>query len=289
MIKIQRKEYKRHGFAKQLASESVSIIGSYMTKTGQSGCGLTLEEKKKWMPLILAIDNKDIAFLKEVNKYFDTLSINVPYEGINLEDKLDETGEPINLEEYIKYRFIMGHPYVAKDQHAAESDEKKLFYIEDAEAELQVKSKKIGRSTKAYIELGKLIENEIKTDWILRALSVKHTSIGSIDKIASMKKQEKEIILDEIIKKDPEFFIELTLDDTLEYKAEIASMVEAGVLQRVGNDYINGTQNLGNINATIAFFKNPNESEKVIILKAKLKQYGKELKREEKVKKNKSE
>jgi len=282
MIKIQRKEYKRHGFAKQLASESVAIIGSYMTQTGQSGCGLSLEEKKKWMPLILAIDSKDIAFLKEVNKYFDTMSINVPYEGVSLDETIGEDGEPNNVEEFIKYRFIMGHPYVAKDPQAAEADEKKLFYIENAEAELQAKSKKIGKSTKAYIELGKLIENEVKIDWILRALSVKHTSIGSIDKIASMKKAEKEVALEEIVKKDPDFFITLTSDDTLEYRAEVASMVEAGIFQRVGNDYINGTENLGDINAVIAFFKNPNESEKVVILKAKLKQFGKELKREAK-------
>jgi hypothetical protein len=124
MIKIQRKEYKRHGFAKQLASESVAIIGSYMTKAGQSGCGLSLEEKKKWMPLILAIDSKDIAFLKEVNKYFDTMSINVPYEGVSLDETIGEDGEPNNVEEFIKYRFIMGHPYVAKDPQAAEADEK---------------------------------------------------------------------------------------------------------------------------------------------------------------------
>ena len=55
-------------------------------------------------------------------------------------------------------------------------------------------------------------------------------------------------------------------------KAFIFQCVDAGVIQREGNIYLDGTIELGSLDKTVAFFKKAEHSEKYTTLKVRLKE-----------------
>lgn len=288
-IKIQRKEVRRHGVHISLTQERSATIGGFLLKSGAVGTGITFEEMKKWMPGILGIEHTDTKFRSEVNKYYNNIMITVPYEGKELNITLDESGEPENLEDYLKYKFASIHPKVAQSKSISDVDQYKEYYIEDQVLELAKKTSKLKSKTNATIKFAELVNDEIKLDWVGRELTTKYAKeFGSITKFASLPKEEKELKVSEIFDKDPEYFMSVVSDSDLLFKAQIASMVESQILQKVGNEYIYGSEPLGDLNASIAYLKNPNNSEAYVTMLARLNNMGIGFKQKEKVVKEKS-
>ena len=97
-----------------------------------------------------------------------------------------------------------------------------------------------------------------------------------------LKQSDKELKVEDVIKKlgtehkqsGAEYFLEVISDPDLSYKAEISSMIEAKVIKKEGNRYLNGTINLGDLDGAIAWFKDPNNQSDYAILKARLEQFG---------------
>ena len=282
-VKIQRKEYTRFGFPNDLKNDVVAVIGSSMTSTGAVATGLSFEEKKKWMPQILQVEEKDVKFRAEVDKWFTNLYINVPFEGVILDISTDPDGEPEVLVDYVKYKYCLAYPECSPTKEDGDKNDRVRFYIEDAEFELSQKTNKFQKTKLAMLELVKVTDSIVKTDWVLRALSIKYPAItGSITSISKLNKDQKDLKLKEVMDKDPDFFKSICTDEHLEFKAEIESLVSSGIMQKIGNRYINGSDDLGDMDATIAYLKNPNNSETYMILKAKLTELGISLRREEK-------
>jgi hypothetical protein len=274
-IKIQRKEVRRYGVHISLTQERSATIGSFLLKSGAVGTGLTFEESKKWMPGIIGMEATDPKFRAEVNKYFNNIMIPVPYEGKELNITLDESGEPENLEDYLKYLFIKVHPKVAESKTVADMDQYKEYYIEDQALELTKKTKKLKSKTDATIKFAELISDEVKLDWVARELTNKYAKdLGSITVLTNLKLDEKSLKVAEIFEKDPEYFMSVVSDPDLSYKAQIASMVESQIFQKIGNEYVYGSEPLGNIDGAIAYMKNPNNSEAYTIMLAKLNSMG---------------
>jgi hypothetical protein len=288
-IKIQRKEVRRHGVHISLTQERSATIGSYLLKSGAVGTGITFEQSKRWMPGILGMESTDPKFRSEVNKYFNNIMIPVPFEGKELNITLDESGEPENLEDYLKYLFVKGHPKTAESKAVADTDQYKEYYIEDQALELTKKTKKLRSKTDATIKFAELISDEVKLDWVARELTTKYPKeLGSITMLTSLPKEEKELKVSEVFEKDPQYFMDVVSDPDLLFKAQIASMVESQVVQKVGNEYVYGSEPLGDLNAAIAYMKNPNNSEAYTIMLAKLNSMGVGFKHKEKVVKEKS-
>jgi hypothetical protein len=282
-IKIQRKEVRRYGVHISLTQERSATIGSFLLKSGAVGTGLTFEESKKWMPGIIGMEATDPKFRAEVNKYFNNIMIPVPYEGKELNITLDESGEPENLEDYLKYLFIKVHPKVAESKTVADTDQYKEYYIEDQALELTKKTKKLKSKTDATIKFAELISDEVKLDWVARELTNKYAKdLGSITVLTNLKLDEKSLKVAEIFEKDPEYFMSVVSDPDLSYKAQIASMVESQIFQKIGNEYVYGSEPLGNIDGAIAYMKNPNNSEAYTIMLAKLNSMGVGFKQKEK-------
>lgn len=282
-IKIQRKEVRRYGVHISLTQERSATIGSFLLKSGAIGTGITFEQSKRWMPGILGIEATDPKFRAEVNKYFNNIMIPVPYEGKELNITLDENEEPENLEDYLKYLFIKIHPKVAESKTIADMDQYKEYYIEDQALELSKKTKKLKSKTNATIKFAELINDETKLDWVARQLTTKYAKeLGSITVLTNLKPDEKELKVAEIFEKDPEYFMEVVSDPDLIFKAQIASMVESQILQKIGNEYVYGSEPLGNVEAAIAYMKNPNNSEAYTIMLAKLNSMGVGFKQKEK-------
>lgn len=286
-IKIQRKEVRRYGVHLTLMQDRVATIGSYLTKTGAVGTGLTFDEIKKVMPGVIAMEPTDSKFRSEVDKYFNNMMIPVPYEGRELEIGIDEeTQLPINIVDWLRYKFILGHPNVSLSKKEAETSQTKTYYLEDEEADSEKQSQDIIFETKATIEFAKLIEDVVKFDWVLRELSYKYPEIGSISKLTSLSKDKKNIALSLAMKKSYKNFLDIVNDEDIKYKAEIASFVEAKIVDKVGNQFIYGSEPIGELNHFIAYLKNPNNSETYATMLAKLrnldlglKEYIKEAKK----------
>lgn len=286
-IKIHRKEVRRYGVHPTLMQDRVATVGSYLTKTGAVGTGLSFEEIKRIMPGVIAMEPTDPKFRSEVDKYFNNMMIPIPYEGRQLEIGLDEeTNLPINIVDWLRYKFVQNHPQVSTNKKDADASQTKIYYLEDEEADSERMSENIIYKTKATIEFAKLVEDKVKFDWVLRELSFKYPEIGSISKVISLKPNDKNIILNKAMEKDYKKFLEIVNDDDIKYKAEIASFIDAKIVDKVGNQFVYGSEPLGELDHFIAYLKNPNNSETYATMLAKLrnldlglKEYVKEAKK----------
>ena len=273
-IKLKRKEIIRYGLPLELKNEKVCILGSYGDKNGNTFRPLTFAEEDLWMGELVGLKPADPNFRAAVTNWYKNLRIKVKPEGVELEIGEDEKGNPLNLEDWIKYKFALNHPWMAGSKKEAEGAEHLQFYFEDPEAENVLKGAELELVSKAYIEYAKLDSDEDKMDWILRGSIVKYPELGAISELTNLKSDKKKLKLAYIIEKDPQYFIDIVSDKDLLYKAEIASMVEAGVITKEGNKYINGTENLGSLESAIAWMKDGNNSAEYAILKARLEQFG---------------
>lgn len=273
-IKLKRKEIIRYGLPAELKSEKICILGSYGDKNGNTARPLTFEEEDTWMGELVGLKPADPSFRAAVTNWYKNLRIKVPSEGVELEIGEDNQGRPLNLEDWVKYKFAKNHPWMAESKKEAEGAEHLQFYFEDPEAENAVKGAKLELVTKAYVEYAKLDSDEDKMDWILRGSVIKYPELGAIADLTKLEPEKKKLKIAYIIEKDPQYFINIVSDKDLLYKAEIASMVEAGVITKEGNKYINGTENLGSLESAIAWMKDGNNSAEYAILKARLDQFG---------------
>lgn len=272
-IKLKRKENFRYGVPAEFLRERVIDVGSYYSGQGPARA-LTYEQENLWMPMLINLDAKDPGFRTAITNYYKNLSIKIDVNGMQLEIGLDENGTPYNLEDYIKYLIAKKHPWMALNKEQCYSSEHLQFYFEDIAAEEEKQSKNLENSTKAYVEFAKLAEEEDKLDWVLRTVISKYPQVGIFSEIVKLKLEKKKLKLSQVIEKDPEYFLEAVNDKDLIYKAEITSMVDAGVLTKEGNRFLNGSENLGSLDGVIAWMKDGNNSGDYAILKARLEQFG---------------
>jgi hypothetical protein len=281
-IRLMRKETVRYGLPRTIANEKVLNLGSFIDKNGNVFRPLSFEEENKYMPQIVNVQPNDPAFRQIVTNKYKELRVKIGSEGEELEIGIDEYGNPINVEHYLIYKLAINHPWFAKNKELLNANEHYQFYILDPEAEDEVKGKSIETLTQAYVEFAKIKEEETKLDTVLRNLIVKYPEVGAISEIVKYKIDKKARLIGNIIEKDPSYFLEIVSDSDISYKAEIASMVEAGVIIKEGKRYINGTESLGTLDSTIAWMKDPNNAESYAILQARLSEFGTPVKYEPK-------
>jgi len=273
-IKLKRKEIVRFGLPPELKQEKICNLGGYNDSNGNPSRPFSYEEEDKWMPEIVGLKVSDPGFRSSVTHWYKNLTIKIKPDGVDLEIGLDSAGNPVNIEDYLKYQFAKQHPWTAKTKEECMGAEHLQFYFEDPEAENISKGTKLELTSKAYVEFAKLDEDEDKMDWVLRTVISKFPELGSLSELTKLSIDKKKLKIAEVIQKDPAYFLEVMVDKDLIYKAEIASMVEAGVLIKEGNKYLNGTENLGSLDGTIAWMKDGNNSQDYAILKARLDQFG---------------
>jgi hypothetical protein len=277
-VRIMRKEIKRHGMSDTLSHERIVVLSSFPDRSGNVFRPLTYKEEDAWMPQILSMESKDIAFRKAVTEYYKNLRKKIQFEGVELEVGLDDAGNPYNLEDYILFKLCVGHPKTGKTKEEAFGNKLLDFYVEDPEAEDEANSNILEVETKAMVEFAKLVEDENKLDLVLRNVIIKYPEIGSLTELLALKANKKQLKIGELIKRDAAYFLSIVNDKDLTFKAEIVSMVEAGILVKEGNRYLNGSSNLGDLNGTIAFFKDNNNSMEYVTLQARLSEFGVPLK-----------
>ena len=277
-VKLMRKEVKRYGFPETFAHETVVVLSSFMDRNGNVFRPLAYQEEDKIMPAIVNLNPSDPGFRIAVTNFYKNLRKKVEFQGAELEIGLDNNEMPLNTEEYLLYKMAVAHPYTGKTKEDCHNNRMLQFYIVDPEAEDEVKSNELESETKAMVEFAKLVEDDNKLDLVLRNVIIKYPETGSLTELLALPSKKKQLKISELLKKDAMYFLEIVSDKDLQYKAEIMSMVEGGILVKEGNRFLNGSSNLGSLDGTIAWMKDPNNSSEYVVLQARLQEFGIPLK-----------
>lgn len=277
-IKVMRKEVKRYGFPETFAHEKIVVLSSFMDRSGNVFRPLTYEQENLMMPSIVNLEPKDPGFRIAVTNFYKNLRKKIEFQGAELEIGLDDNEVPLNLEDFLLFKMAVNHPYTGKTKDECLNNRMLQFYIVDPEKEDETKSDELEVETKAMVEFAKLVEDENKLDLVLRNIVIKYPEIGSLTELLALTPKKKQLKVSELLKRDAAYFLTIVSDKDLQYKAEIMSMVEGGILVKEGSRFLNGSSNLGSLDGTIAWMKDPNNSSEYVVLQARLQEFGIPLK-----------
>jgi hypothetical protein len=265
IITIKRRENTTN-LPDHVYAESKRRIGSVFTKTGDVYSGLTFPEQKKFLPYILGVDPNDPAFGKEAKRYFRNMTIEVPFEGVELEAGTDENGEPLNVMDYVKYKFAYAHPHVAEDEQALTTNRTYKYYIFDETLELEEDYNELEFRKKAYKEFIKLTDNEKKMDMVIRL---------HFENPKKMDAKSKELFLEDMVEENPVNFYNIATSKNLELQAFIEECISVEVIRKIGNSLLLGDEKLGDtMEEAVLFLKDKKNSSTLTTLKARVQQYA---------------
>jgi hypothetical protein len=221
-------------------------------------------DEKKYLGGMLDVDAAHMEWPKHTKKYWAEFTIPVGFEGVELEVGLTENGSPIDITDFIKYNFALKHPHVALTEEEMNASTQKRFYIHDDSKkdmkrnnDIQIKKD----ADKAFIKVSN-DENQMRRVFRL---------LGSINPDTLTREQIENLLYD-IKEKSPKKFIKVSQDKHLELKAEIETMVSAGVLRKIGNQVIFIDEVLGEtMDDTVIHLNDKKNSGKLTTLRAKLK------------------
>ena len=247
-------------------AEAKRKIGSTFSSNGDSQTGLSFAEQKKYMPQIIGVDAGDINFMKEVKKYFHNMTVTIESTGTDLEVGTDENGEPLNLMDYIRWKFACAHPYVAQDEKEMKSNRGYKYFIYDTKIEKVKQLSGVRKRKEAYKEFIEVTSNVSKMDQLLQVYGYEPKT---------MDEAQKEITLEGEVEADPTQFLGYATDKNLEHQAFVNDCLTREVLRKVGNTILNGDVSLGDsMEEAILFIKDKKNSDVLTTLKARLKTFS---------------
>jgi hypothetical protein len=227
--------------------------------------GVEGEEAKKYLPSILGLPFEHPDCPAREKDYWASMRVKIPFEGKELDISTDEAGNPINVEDYLTYKWCAKHRQVADTKEEMQTTPGKKFYIYDPQKDLLKKNKRVQLSKDADKEFIKASSDPARLKRLLRVLSDTNP-----DKLTAL---EIENNLYEFKGKNPEKFLKAALDKDLDLKDEIADMVQNDIIRKIGNQHIHGDETLGeDLRDTIIYFKNKKNSGQVNAMRAKLKE-----------------
>lgn len=261
--------------------------------------GLTFEEEARFLPIVTGVDSKSTNFKQACTSYWSNISKEIPYgEGLKLEiglkykskedfekDKIKERtvegaiinpiGEPINIIDYILWRYCLLYSRVANSIEDVGKSPKIEFYLFSKDKEIEQKTATLN----AKREANKLLYSRLgERDWVdctLRVLIAKDkATIVTIRELETMSEKEKDLILSEYAESNPSQFLTIAEDKNLEMKAFVEVCVSRALLTRIPNtDSISlDGQTLGDtLEQTVTFLCNPKNAGLLNQLKAQSK------------------
>ena len=242
--------------------EAKRRIGSVYKSGGDILKGLTIAEQKKWLPEILGISPTDPTWARQVKRFYANLTIDVPQEGVTLNIATDEEGNPINVMDFVKYKFALDHPHVSTDQNSSRG----RYFISDPQKEEAAAVSSTRHRKDAYKQLILLSEDESKALQVLKAYGVRTAGLSSA---------QIELELEDLLEEDANEFIRVTTDKNLETVSFIWDCIEHGVLRKSGNTFLFGDEVLGDdMEQAVRFLNNKKNSSMLLDIKAKLKAFS---------------
>jgi hypothetical protein len=262
-ITIRQKELLNH-LPKAVRAEAVSKLSSVYVNR-QPLKPFTPEEEKKYMQGILDVNPDHNDWPKYSKQYWAEMTIPVGFTGVELEIGMDDNDMPLQIVDYIKYRFALKHPHVAMTKAEMDADFNKRFYIQDLSREDKSRNNEIQMKKDADKEFIKLSSSPKDMKRVIRLLSNVNPDRMTVEQIENS--------LYEIKNSNPKKFVRIATDKNLELKAEIEEMVTAGVLRKIGNQIIYIDEVLGeNMDNAVVYLKDKKNSGTLTVMRAKLKE-----------------
>lgn len=262
-IIIRRKEVLNHLPKEIRAGAKVKIGSIFVNRLPLKG--VEDKEEEKLLKELIDVPPTHNDWPKKTKDFWSSLSITVPFEGVELNIETTEDGTPINPIDYIKYKWVIKHRQVAMSEDEMKSSPEKRFYIYDPQKDLLKKNNKVQVKKEADKEFIKLTGNFDLMRALLRVLAK-----GNPDSLTNM---EVENQLYDIKDSEPERFLKYCKDDTLELRSEILKMIEVGVLRQIGNQVIYQDETIGETTKdAIVYFKNKKNSGAVNAMRVQLKE-----------------
>lgn len=262
---------------------------------------LNEEEQKQLMPYLINTVPEDVKFREKVLDYFTNISqpvfqheplkLEVGFEYESEDDYAKEKAEfdkngyltssskilgkrPINIADYVLYRFALRSSKVANDKEYAYSSRNIWFYIQDEGAELKAKQRFISIKTEAM----ELFFTKVAKDKNVQCAII-NSSLSFLPKMngryAEDLGDELPVFIDELLTKEPERFITLAKSDpeNLAFRGLIGRALAKGVLKKLPNTDIityessDGVITIGNkLSEAVAFLKH----EQNVVIKNKI-------------------
>jgi hypothetical protein len=262
-LQIRRRESKSY-LPPEVLADSKKILASVYVNQGP----LRVEGTEKIVADMLGIRVTDSDFSKQFNEFWAELRLDVPMEGYTLNVAKLENDNPLNPKHYLIYEWAKRHKLVALTRAEMEANPYKQFYIYNPEVETGVLNKSVVMKRKAYSLFSTISDDEYKMNHIIRLLSTSSP--------LNMNKIQKENFISELIESDAQKFLIVAQDKNLEIKSEIEELVTANVVSKVGNQYYYIEEKLGeNIDEAVLYWNDKKNSQRVLEMKAKLKEIRK--------------
>tara|TARA_R110000744_G_C19317804_1_gene557321 strand:+ start:210 stop:1013 length:804 start_codon:yes stop_codon:yes gene_type:complete len=261
-IYVRRKETTGFLPKEVLVGARVTIGSIYVGR--QPLKGVEGEEAKKYLPSIIGIPYDHPDFPMREKDYWASLRVKVPFEGKELDISVHDDGSPINIEDYIAYKWLLKHRMVADSKEEMNSAIGKKFYIYDPKKDLLKKNKQIQVAKEADKEFLKASTDVSRMKRLLRVLSN-----ANPDKLTNL---ELENTLYDFKTKSPALFHKAAIDKDLDLKDEIAELIQQDIIRKIGNQHIHGDETIGDdLTDTLIYFKNKKNSGAINAIRAKLK------------------
>jgi len=223
-IFIRRKEVLNHLPKEIRAGAKVKIGSIFVDRLPLKG--VDGEEEAKLLKGIVDVPATHQDWPAKTKDFWASLSLKVPFEGVELNIGTHDDGTPVSPMDYIYWKWCMKHRQVAISEEEMNG-------------------------------------NMDKVKMLTRVL------MGTDPERLSAIELENNLY--DYKEKNPERFLKYSLDDNLELRAEIETMVEKSVLRKIGNQLIYEDETIGeDIKDAIVYFKNKKNSGQVNIMRARL-------------------
>lgn len=194
-------------------------------------------------------------------------------EVINLEKSKYKHGFPINVSEYLLWRYALVYSDVANDIALINKSGGIRFYIYDAQREKHKEKIQFEVRNKATTIYVKLLDMPDKIDNMLWAEKGANVNVAKLDHM------DKCTMIENLAKANPADFIKLYSDVNLEVKALVERMIHYNILRRLSGTSVIVDENndvIGNtMDEALIFFKNEERNKAAITrFKSKLKDYS---------------
>ena len=239
-------------------------IGASMTTSGDVARDMTLDEEKSIMPGVIGISENDPHFVPKLKDYWNSLSVNIPVEGLRLETGVNETtNAPLDANDFAKWRFVKMNPTLALDKVAAEGNKRKLFYVHDQKKMDALRKQEVDWMKKAMASFVSVTNSKEKTTALV-------TVYGG--KVVTMDSAQQETFLYDQMHADAKKFYDFANDSGLETRALIADALEKGALDKVGNSILYMDEEIGETEEhAIKYLNNKRNSATLLNIKSRLK------------------
>ncbi len=289
-IFIKRKRQFQHEsinsevMAQQLSYTKRGLGGYFSSKSStRSGSGLTREEEIILLPLILEIPVTDPEFWKRVDKFYTEINTHVPFGAVGLELQVGQMKKfimpieldpktnlpkrtadgsliikqaitpdnmPISVDDYIKFRHALKHPYCGGTPQEAEGNSLIQYYVEDPDAVLDSRVKQLDIEDLALVDYAQVKLDGKKTKMVVSIMKnylKPKPGVPKIDPLTA-KKEDLLLALKELAVNQPSRFHDVVSDQNLSRRYFIDSLLTAGILTRINNTIVDKDTNapLGN-------------------------------------------